>query len=78
MLEKYSKPILERQKARFPVLVSRLEELSQVQRGGDPFVMQSLREITHDLVNELSIVGMVLELDAIQCAERVECTVLSP
>lgn len=73
MLEKYSPQILERQRTRFPEYISALENLSKSQ---EPEVKAVLAIVTHGMRNDLAIVTMVFELDAIYRADRVLCEVI--
>ena len=76
MINQYAKPIFERQKAKFPDLVQKLETLRDYPDPRKTTFLAIAAIVAHDLRNELTIIGVVLELEQCKAPEKVECTVL--
>lgn len=73
MLSKYSLPIFERQKERFPGYISQLENLSS---QAQPEFKALIALLIHGIRNDLMIVAMVLEIQTLGGADIVPCTVI--
>lgn len=67
MLNKYSPQIMERQKERLPEYISALENLS---RGQGREQRRVLATVIHDMRNDLAVLSMIFELDALYLATK--------
>lgn len=63
MLEQYSKPIFERQRTRFPQYIAKLEAITKEVDPRKSTILTLASILAHDLRNDLTMIGVVLELD---------------
>lgn len=73
MLKKYSPQILERQITRFPEYIAQLETLA---KGLEGPIQVGIAVVLHGMRNDLAIVAMVLELQAVYEADKVPSEVI--
>lgn len=78
MLALFSKRILTRQTETFPTLVAKLEALRDDPDPRKTAVLKIAALVAHDLRNQLTIIGVVLELDAEKERAKVLMDVLKP
>lgn len=71
MLREYSKPLFQRQKERFPEYIAQLESLVRLPDGRQTAFLSIAAIVAHGLRNDLTIVGLVLELELLQVPDKV-------
>lgn len=63
MLAHFFKQTMERQKARFPAYVAKLEAIAMEPDPRKTVILTLASIMAHDLRNELTVIGVVLELE---------------
>lgn len=65
MFAQFARPIMERQKERFPGYVAKLEAIAMEPDPRRTTILTLAAIMAHDLRNELTVIGVVLELDTV-------------